>query len=265
MALAKQFVLMLAVTVGLLCYVAWAAEESGSLSRIPSSEGGAGEAATIQVVASGGGAQTMKAWTVNGVKNVEVAEGDKKVKIHEDPQQGIKIEITTTKDNKDVTEKFEAKDAEDLKKKHPEAYEVYRKYAGNQAGATRIRIRGGGLGGGIPINPGQQQARPAPAPKLVPRVGLAGGLVASRHVEAVTQIVQSLSRQIEPLVKEDVIFSRASAQSKDDLKKEIGQLKQHLADLEKKLDQKVEEPAEKKPADAQKKSDKREKHEEPEI
>ncbi len=56
----------------------------------------------------------------NGVKETEVEENDQKIKIHDDPKQGISVEITKEeKDGKDVTEKFEAKNAEELKKEAP--------------------------------------------------------------------------------------------------------------------------------------------------
>ncbi len=44
-------------------------------------------------VGAGGSRKSMK--VVNGVKEIEVEEGGKKVKITDDPQQGIKIEVTS--------------------------------------------------------------------------------------------------------------------------------------------------------------------------
>ncbi|MCA9070080.1 MAG: hypothetical protein KDA84_14205, partial [Planctomycetaceae bacterium] len=101
-------------------------------------------------------AQRINVRTVNGVKTIEVTEGQREVKIIEDPQKGITVEITEQKNGKTATEKFEAKDADDLKKKHPKAYEDYKKYS-DQGNGIRLRF---GRAAALPIGG-----------RAVPRIG----------------------------------------------------------------------------------------------
>jgi hypothetical protein len=58
---------------------------------------------------------------VNGVKDIEAEEVGRKVKIHDDPDEGIEMSVTEKKDVKEVTKVYKAKNAEELKEKHPEA------------------------------------------------------------------------------------------------------------------------------------------------
>ena len=85
-----------------------------------------------------GGAQGIKMRNVNGIKDIEVTENGRKVKIHDDPNQGIKVEIIETKEGKLVTRAFKAKNADELKKKSPEAHKLYEKYSKGQAGNIQL-------------------------------------------------------------------------------------------------------------------------------
>jgi hypothetical protein len=109
-------------------------------------------------------AKSTRISVINGVKTVEVEEAGRKVKVVEDPEKGIEMEVTTKKDGKETTEKFAAKSVEELKEKHPEAHKIYEEQA--KAGAIRIEI--GGARGAFPAPfpvplPG---AFPAPAPRV---------------------------------------------------------------------------------------------------
>ena len=84
--------------------------------------------AQIQVQFQVGGGQRVQVKSVNGVKDIEAHENGRTVKIHDDPKQGITVEVTEKKDGKDVTKKYQAKDAAELKKKHPAAHKLYEKY-----------------------------------------------------------------------------------------------------------------------------------------
>lgn len=88
--------------------------------------------------------RTVKVSTNNGVKTIDVDDNGKKFKLIEDPDKGIEGEITETKEGKEATEKFAAKDVDELKKKHPEAHKLYEQYA--KGGGIRVEI-GGGFGG----------------------------------------------------------------------------------------------------------------------
>ena len=89
--------------------------------------------------AIGGGGKRMTFKDVNGVKEIEVVEGERTTRIEEDPAKSIKIKVTEKKDGKDETKEYEAKNAEELKEKHPEAHKLYEEYA---KGAGGIRIEG---------------------------------------------------------------------------------------------------------------------------
>jgi hypothetical protein len=104
----------------------------------------------IQVGNAGGNFRKVTVKNINGVKETEVEENGRKVKIVDDPANGIKLEVTETKDGKETTKKYEAKNAEELKTKHPEAHKLYEEFAQGPAG---IRIQGIqiGPGGAIPI------------------------------------------------------------------------------------------------------------------
>ncbi|MFN0020745.1 MAG: hypothetical protein ACKVP0_21000 [Pirellulaceae bacterium] len=101
----------------------------------------------IQIAGGAGGNFKRSVKDVNGVKEIEAEENGKKVKIVDDPAKGIKLEMTETKDGKETTQKFEAKDAAELKTKHPEAHKLYEEYSKQPAG---IQIRGFAVPGGIP-------------------------------------------------------------------------------------------------------------------
>jgi hypothetical protein len=114
--------------------------------------GGFGNA-QIQIQVGGGGGGLLKRLivrTINGVKEIEAEENGKKVKITDDPVNGIKMEVTERKDGKETTQKHEAKDAAELKTKHPEAHKLYEEYSKQPAG---IQVQVGGFPGGA-IPPG---------------------------------------------------------------------------------------------------------------
>ena len=54
---------------------------------------------------------------------------NKKITIIDDPNRGIKIEITDTQDGKPVTRTYQEKNINELQKKSPEAYKIYKKYS----------------------------------------------------------------------------------------------------------------------------------------
>ncbi len=97
--------------------------------------------AQIQVQFRMGGPQRFQARNVNGVKDIDIKEQSRTIKIHDDPNKGITVEITKKKNGKDVKQKFAAKDAAELKKKHPEAYKLYDKY-GKGAPPVPLAIQG---------------------------------------------------------------------------------------------------------------------------
>jgi len=179
----------------------------------------------IQIAVAGGGARRVSVKTVNGVKTIEAEEGDRKVKIVDDPKAGIKMEVTTKKNGKETTEKYEAKDAEELKKKHPEAYKIYKQYDRN-AGNVVVQMQVGG--GKVPIR--VQRAIPRP--------------VAPNRLDMAKRMLQAWGSSIERLTSDEII-KQASGESRADLKEKVAEMKEKLSDLEKRLDKAMEKPEQK--------------------
>jgi hypothetical protein len=208
----------------------------------------------IQVMAvAGGGTKKMSVKNANGVRDIEAEEDGKTVKIHDDPQQGIKVEATSKKDGKEVTEKYEAKNAEELQKKHPEGYKLYKQYADNQAGQVRIQIGVGGnalpapaapipapVPGAAPAPPAP--ALPAPAIQPGPAAVLTVGPGTDARTRALKTAIQRLNARIEAMAKVAPL-EKAPKELQDDLKKEISELRERLAQIEKRLGEQGEKPA----------------------
>jgi len=89
----------------------------------------------------------------NGVKEVEVEENGRKVKVVDDPKGGLQAEITETKNGKETTQKYSAKDADELKQKSPEAHKIYEQFGKQAPNGVRVQIGGA-------IIPQQAPAKP---------------------------------------------------------------------------------------------------------
>lgn len=98
----------------------------------------------IQVVGGANNARRVSMKNINGVKEIEAEENGRKVKITDDPANGIKMEVTEKKDGKEATQKYEAQDAAELKTKHPDAHKLYEEYSKQPA----VRLQVGGFPGG---------------------------------------------------------------------------------------------------------------------
>ncbi len=195
----------------------------------PKQEAGQGVPVARQVIIGNaqfnimGGNKRVSVKTVNGVKTIEVQEGDKKTKIVSDPQQGIKAEVTTKKDGKETTQKVEAKNADELKKKNKEVYDLYQQYAKNNAmGQLQIQI-GNIAGRALPL-PLPQPAPGAPQVQLGMRM----------QVDMAARILKDLTRQISRLAG-DQQLKDAPKESIDELQKQIDAAKGELAELEKRI------------------------------
>ncbi|HTN77851.1 MAG TPA: hypothetical protein VL096_21480 [Pirellulaceae bacterium] len=92
--------------------------------------------------------------TGDGAKEIEAVEGDRTVKINTAAGGEIKMKVTEKKDGKDETKEYEAKNADELKTKHPEAHKLYEQYGLQAAGGVRIGAVPFGIGGGLlPVAP----------------------------------------------------------------------------------------------------------------
>lgn len=94
-------------------------------------------------------ASSISVSVVDGVKTINVDNDGKKIKIVDDPKKGIEGEYTETKDGKETTHKFAAKNEEELKTKHPDAFKLYEQYA--KGGGVRVEaVAVGGFRPAVP-------------------------------------------------------------------------------------------------------------------
>ncbi|MDP7134599.1 MAG: hypothetical protein QF437_29160 [Planctomycetota bacterium] len=82
---------------------------------------------TTAVAAKG---DSVSVTNVNGVRTITVKEKERTVEIREQQGDALELLITKTAGGKTKTEKIEAKNADDLKKRHPKLYALYKKHAG---------------------------------------------------------------------------------------------------------------------------------------
>jgi hypothetical protein len=146
----------------------------------------------IRMQAIGGAnGQRIQMKNVNGIKEVEVQEQDRKVKIVDDPQNGIKMEITEKKDGKETTKKYAAKNADDLKKQDPEAHKIYEKYSRQQGG---IQIQGIQIGG-VPLRVAPRAIPVAPQRRILPNQDQIADQLdkVQKQLEAATERIKAIS------------------------------------------------------------------------
>jgi len=166
---------------------------------------GAPAIARVQIRQAGGNGRRFRMRVANGVKEITVEENGKKIEIKEDPNNGIKVEVTEKKDGKETTKKYEAKDAAQLKKNHPEAHKLYEKHSMKNGG---IQIRA---------------ARPAaPAVPQQPRIAQ----MRKNHFD---RIKKSLDDQIERFEKQ---AEQAEGPRKDHFKQMVENLRRHRKSIE---------------------------------
>ncbi|MCS7304854.1 MAG: hypothetical protein NZ602_07080 [Thermoguttaceae bacterium] len=177
----------------------------------------------IQVAAQAqmiGGQGVQRVQIVNNVKTIEGEEKDLKFRIVEDPKEGITVELTRKKEGKEVTEKFQAKNLEELQKKHPEAYEVYKRHS--QAGGVMIQP--------IQVQPIQVQPIQVPPAQVIRR----------NNLETASRLLPIWISQVERLVTEDAIKD-SPKESLQELHKKIVEARQALEKLEKRIQETLEQ------------------------
>lgn len=83
----------------------------------------------VQGIGNVGGARRMQMQNVNGNKKIMAEQPGRKVNIEEQAAGPIKIEVTETKDGKEVTRKADVKNVDELKKNHPELHKIYEEFS----------------------------------------------------------------------------------------------------------------------------------------
>lgn len=180
----------------------------------------------IQVMAQAQmiGGQGVRRVTIRGnTKTIEGEEKDLKFRIVEDPKEGITLELTRKKDGKEITEKFQAKNAQELQKKHPQAYEVYKRHS--QAGG--ILIQAG------PIGVAQVQVAPAQ-------------VIRRTNIDTASRLLPIWISQVDRLVTDDAIKA-SSRQALEELKKKSQEARQALEKLERRLQQAIDQKTQEEP------------------
>jgi flagellin-like hook-associated protein FlgL len=178
-----------------------------------------GPGGNIQVLPGGnipaGGVQVFRiqANNVNQTRSVDVNENGKRTHITDD-QNGIEVKVTESVGGKEKTDTFKAKDADELKKKFPEAHKLYEKY-----------MAGGGIGN-LPI---QAQAMPIQIGVLQP--GALPGIAPppAPNAEARKQIAEAQKRLAEATAN---LRKNAGAPGGDDFKRALDQLEEARKALE---------------------------------
>ncbi|MCO6456302.1 MAG: hypothetical protein J5I93_13470 [Pirellulaceae bacterium] len=170
----------------------------------------------IRMQAIGGAnGQRIQVQNVNGVKTIEVQENGRKIKIEEDPNKGIQVEVTEKKDGKETTQKYAAKSAEELKKQHPEAHKIYDKYSQQQGG---IQIQAIQLGA-VPI-------------QLAPRA-LRGLPRAGQDMKDVAERLEKVQKQLQEAAERiKAISDKTDSADSDALRKSLEQLQDAAKQLE---------------------------------
>jgi hypothetical protein len=180
----------------------------------------------------------------NGVKQVQNEEYGKKTSITDDPQKGIKIELTVHKGGTDDTKTYQAKDVKELEKKFPDGFKLYQQYLGNMAGpamagAATIVIQG--QAALVPAGPGQPVPFPMPGgqggvqvlqaqAQLVPAPG--GGAL---PIEMATDALGQLRKDIKSAAASGV-WKDAPLESRIALKKQAAAMRKQMQELENQLE-----------------------------
>lgn len=188
-------------------------------------------------LAIAGAAKRVSVKTVNGVKDVEVEEKDRKIKIHDDPAKGIEMEVTEKKDGKEETKKYEAKNADELKTKHPEAHKLFEEFAKAGAAAVRVEVVGGARPPIVPALPAPVEAAPAkvvPAEPMPARIGDAPVLppIKLRTADTEKQLADSLQAALKEV--EAALEQLGKATDKPD---ELPRVKERLEAAQKRLNE----------------------------
>jgi hypothetical protein len=90
------------------------------------------------------GVRSVSVSVVNGKRSIHARSGEETVEISDGGDDGITMTITKKVDGKEKKESFAAKDVDELKKKHAEAFKLYERYAqdgGGRAVADEVRLR----------------------------------------------------------------------------------------------------------------------------
>jgi hypothetical protein len=188
-----------------------------------------------------GGMKKIAVTSINGVNVINAEEADRKISITTNPDQSIKMEITEKVNDKDVTKKYTARNAAELKKKSPKVYETYKEYTNNNPMGGNLQINFGAPGGvagggavppvlGLPAQFGNLQGM-----QVIGPAGLAQGkLDLTESLKNWNESLNTLRGDLEP--------EKLSPEEKKALKEQIQDMKKQLDALDKHLNKAAEKP-----------------------
>ncbi|WP_425618329.1 hypothetical protein NA78x_002033 [Anatilimnocola sp. NA78] len=209
--------------------------------------------AVVRAIAGGaGGGVETRVKVENGVKTTEVKDKERQVKIVDDPDKGITMEVTETKDGKEETKKYAAKNADELKTKEPDAHKLFEQYTA-KGGAIRFAVAPGFAPAAVPrLAPAIAPPRrvmpaappvpgipipvpgfPVPAIEIVPAAPLPPALPAKERQEAIDELDKSL-QAAEASLKEAFKNAGDDEQAKkaqarlDEVRKQLEKLRESL-------------------------------------
>jgi hypothetical protein len=196
-----------------------------------------GQMGRVQFHAMNRGMKNVSVRETNGVKVIKAEEGDRKIEITKKVDGSILMEIAEKANGKDVTKKYTAKDADDLKKQSAEAFKTYQQYAEYKnplgAGMLRLNVAGGRLmPGAMPAMPPQLQFQALPG-VVGPVGGMPGAMVLTNSLAIWNESLKSMSKDLEA--------GKLSPEEKKEMRLRITELKKQLDKLERQL----QKPAEK--------------------
>ncbi len=158
----------------------------------------------IPVPARGNLAVTVS--NVNGNRQINIADGARKIRISDTNGKDIRVEVTEDVDGKTKTSQYQAKDLDELKKKHPEIAKLYERYAKPGGAVANIQIQAGPAVLPVPLLPFGQAVPAANPGKAIQELQKAQKQLAtaveqlrklSKNGRADAEALDRLTRQIE--------------------------------------------------------------------
>ena len=195
--------------------------------------GGGGIRIEAHAIQIGGGAKRVSIKNVDGNKEIDVEEKDRKIKITESAEGHIKMKIEGAKDDMDGTKEVEAESAEELKKKDPEAYKIYEQYSKGSGGA-KIEFRALPAGP-LPVRPRIRVAPKAPREAIPEKQREEVEQRLKEALERLEEAQKGLEIEI-PEIEADAAKARLKA-----LETIRKQLQKQLEDVEKQIEAAKEE------------------------
>lgn len=158
----------------------------------------------------------MQVQVINGVRQITVVENGKETVIKDTNGKDITVAVTETVNGQKQTQTVTGKDEEDLKKNHPEAYALLKRYgAGNGVAGVQIQF------GANPFLPG-------PPRPFRPRV--LNPIKAGELMEEVDQLRQKLEASNERLAKA-AASDKPNAADLKTISEEISSITKRLAEI----------------------------------